>query len=218
MIQLPQTVDQVTNVMMGSTRDILTNAFKAEIKTDDDMNVAIDILATIKEKRKAVEKQRVEMTGPINKSLKIINGKFKEVLEPLDKAEAALKPKILAHQHIAEQKKREEALIERAKVQKEIRDKAAEAQEMGDEETATELMTQASSVYIKPKEAARGGFTGAKTVINRRWVYEVTDINALCKAGYVLENTVEINKQIKSGERKIPGLRIYQKETLSCRS
>jgi len=218
MTQLPQTVDQVTGVMMGSTRDILTNAFKAEIITDDDMNVAVDILATIKEKRKAIEKQRIEMTGPINKSLKVINGKFKEVTDPLDKAEAALKPKILAHQEIAEQKKREEALIERAKVQKEIRDKAAEAQEMGDEDTASELMTQASSVYVKPQEAARGGFTGAKTVINKRWKYEVTDINALCKAGYVLEDTVAINKQIKSGERKIPGLRIYQESSLSCRA
>lgn len=216
---LPQTIDEVTQTIMGSTRSLVESAYGAVVNDEASLSIATDLRSEIKRRLKDADGQRTELVKPLNDHVKTINAKFKTVTQPLEDAENALRPKVTAYQIKVEQEKRDEAERIRKAREEELKAAAEAEAKIGNKDGAERLEAMAESVKAKPEEVGRGGFTGAKSYLVSRWVFEVTDIAALALAGaeYVQPNTVAINSAIKAGAREIPGLVIREEKTAAVR-
>jgi hypothetical protein len=218
-MSLPQTIEEITQTMMGSNAALVDSARNANIATEGDLSVAVDLLSTIKERVKNIEGERTKIVKPINDSVKHINTRFKTISEPLEDAQAGLSKKILAYQRIVEEQKKAEAEKIRLAREAELLAAAQVKEELGNTEGAEKLLNYAMAVKPVVEETGRGGFTGAKSSISMVWTYEVLDIVTLANAdsSLVSENSAAIREKVRAGVREIAGLRIYQKEQLSIR-
>jgi len=213
---LPQKVEEITQVMIGSNRDLIKTAFDAEVNNEGDLTTAVDLLKTIKERCKQYNNERLEIVKPIKDSAKNVDTRFALVINPLKDAENHLKPKILKYQLELEKERNRIAEEERAAREAELKAAADDNAAMGNTERAEELEVMANAVTAKPEESGRGGFTGAKSSIKKRWVFEV-DIFTAIPLEYLVVDTAKINAAIRDGAREISGLKIFQKEEISIR-
>ena len=153
---------------------------------------AYNILKEVNSHLKMIEKKRMAITVPLNQSLREANALFKPLSVPLENVKKIINDKIL------EFKLSEEA---KADAEMERREKIQESHKAKGHKT-TELV---------PVIAETG-----KSTMQKRWTYDMTDIKKV-PAKYLQLNLGVIQKAINVGERKIPGLRIYQKSSLSIR-
>lgn len=144
----------------------------------------------VKAQIKALEDKRKSVTSPLLAVKREIDSWFKPVVSQWQAAEADLKAKMLAHAHKVAEANREAQL---AAVAADSPEEAVEA-----------LQT----ITDKPKAE------GVHTV--KRWRYEVIDLGSVPE-GYLAVDDAEVKAAIKEGIREIPGLRIYQDESLAVR-
>lgn len=215
-----QAVDHTVQTIMGGNKALTTTAFEVVVDDDKSLSLAVDMVSEIKARLKKIEDERKSIVKPINDSVKNINAKFKTVTQPLEDAERALKDKITPYQVKKENERRAAAEAERKRIEAEKLAAAKEAAAMGNAEGAARLEKEASNVVVKAEETGRGGFTGAKTIVTKRWKYEVENLLMLANARpeLIKADDVIINAAIRNGERDIPGLRIYQEESVSVRA
>lgn len=216
---LPQTVEQITAVMMNDNFTLIEAAKGALIQDEQSLSTAVDILSEIKERVKKIENERTTIVKPINDSVSHINSKFKTLTEPLKDAQVGLSNKVISFQREAEAKKRAEAEEARKIREAELLAEAQQKQDLGNIEGAAKLLDIATKIKPVVEEVGRGGFTGAKSVMQKVWTYEVENIGTLANEhpDLVQENSGAIRDKIRAGAREIPGLRIFQKETISIR-
>ncbi|WP_256729676.1 hypothetical protein [Burkholderia pseudomallei] len=158
--------DRPPATLQKTAQDALATAKSYVIDSPEMYQLAADELAQIKTLQKNVEKQRTDITGPMNAALKAVNALFKAPGDWLDQAEQILKRAMLGYQQAEERKRREEqaererqAAAERARVPEEaaaerarserdaaaLRQQAERAQQTGDVEAAARLATQAEA-------------------------------------------------------------------------
>jgi len=173
------------------------------IQSDGDIKVATDDLSIIAKLKKAIEEKRKEYVGPINEHLKAVNDTFKNFAEPLNQADSITRQKILDYRKEQERIRREQERINQ------LRMEAARA-EM---ELKGELTESVKVVEIAPEAPTHyrteSGILGKFMV--RKW--ELVDFN-LVPGEYKMLNEVLIGKLVRSGIKTIPGIRIYEEETL----
>lgn len=149
-----------------SAQDALATAKSYVIDGPEMFEMAAGELQQIKSLQKNVEKQRTDITGPMNAALKAVNALFKAPADWLDQAEATLKRAMLSYQQAEEAKRREAqraaeaaAAAERARIAAEaaaaeamaraeaeaLRKQAEAAEKQGDVEAAARLASQAES-------------------------------------------------------------------------
>lgn len=184
------------------------------VGNEDDVNLASEFLKRIRDTEKKIEKKRLEFTQPLNQSLKAINATFKKLIEPLSGARKILSDKVLMWRKKEEEKARiEEEKRRKAEEEKIRKIREAEIEEAKKEEMIEKVIeTEESKPAIKKPQATIG-----KTQARKVWAFEVIDFSQVPDK-YKMINQVEINADIRAGERKIAGLKIYQKEILSIRS
>ena len=156
-------------------------------------------LKEIKEMEKIVEDKRITFTKPLNESLKNINDTFKKMREPLEQARDLLTRKILAWKRIES----ERVAAEQAAYRK-IQEAEAELCRLQNKPVIKE-----EPIVIAPVVNKIGNMQTVK-----RWTFEVIDFFKVPDE-YKELNTTEVNCAIRAGIREIPGLRIYQEESLS---
>jgi len=171
------------------------------IRADDDAHHASGLLGFIADAKKKLEKQRVFLVQPLNNHVKDINAAFKDWNIPLLEADCLIRRKMLEF-HTLEQKRIE---AERAEA------RVAEAQRIidGEEEAEEEMMLP--DLPSKTVRSERG-----TTSVRKTWVYEVTD-EAQVPREYLIIDEGVITLAIRDGVREIPGIRIYQQESLTVR-
>ncbi|MBU6488280.1 MAG: hypothetical protein KGQ57_10675 [Burkholderiales bacterium] len=152
--------------LQKSAQDALATAKAYVIDSPEMYEMAAGELQQIKTLQKGVEKQRTDITGPMNAALKAVNALFKAPSDWLDQAEAVLKRSMLGYQQAEEAKRREAqriaeaaAAAERARIAaaaaaaeaaaraeaEALRKQAEEAKKQGDVESAARLASQAES-------------------------------------------------------------------------
>lgn len=196
---------------------------------------ATEFLAKAKRAIKLYDEKRLDLTRGLKATVKKIEEIFKAKTNPLDEAISKLSASILKYNQELQQKRLKEAQ-ENAEREKQERIKKAQeeaeaakltASIFGDEEEeeavaeAEQKVEEAKQEIVKVepvKTAAVRTMSGTST-IRKDWTYEVVSLDELAKSrvDLVIENSVAIRQAIRNGEREIPGLRIYQKETLSVR-
>lgn len=152
--------------LQKSAQDALATAKAYVIDSPEMYEMAAGELQQIKTLQKGVEKQRTDITGPMNAALKAVNALFKAPSDWLDQAEAVLKRSMLGYQQAEEARRREAqriaeaaAAAERARIAaaaaaaeaaaraeaEALRKQAEEAKKQGDVESAARLASQAES-------------------------------------------------------------------------
>lgn len=187
---LPQ---REVQVLEENAKPIAAEAQAIEIKTTEDVESASQFLKKISDNLKVIESKRLEFTAPLNQSLKSINDTFKRVKEPLMKAKEEVSSKILTwrraeQERIAKEEQRRQAI-----------QKAHEAQ--GHNVNA-------------PVTMARPENTIGNTQVRKVWTFEITDFSQVPDS-YKGIDRVAVNNAIRAGVREVPGLKIYQEETMA---
>ncbi len=159
------------------------------VKTDEDVVKATEFLVQVKTKIDSLEEERQSYTKPINESLRRLNARFKELTEPLRTAEKAVKEAILSYRA----KREDERLEEQARLQKK------------NGNSAIALMDVLPDIIESKSGESR---------TSKRWVFEIEDEKKIPRE-YLKVDDEKVTDAISKGERKIAGLRIFQKETLS---
>lgn len=170
---------------------ITTKAEKtAFIKTDADVVKATEILVNVKKQLKAYEKERLEYTTPINLTLSKLNARFKDLTVPLKNAEKILKNAIIAYRVIQEEK--------RVKQEEKLQEKNGNSNIVV-EKTLPNIVESKSG----------------ETRVSKRWTFEIEDEKKIPRC-YLILDEIKVNDAILREEvRKIPGLKIFQKENIS---
>ena len=168
------------------------------VDNEDTARNATGLLVFVANAKRKLEEQRVFLVKPLNDHVKNINAKFKEWVQPLDVADRVVRGKMLDFQKL------QEALRAEAQLEQE---RLAEVPE-GFDDLPEDLPVVAPRLIR--------GDTGS-TSMKKTWTFEVTD-EALVPRKYLMLDEGVINLAVRGGERDIPGIRIYQQESLSVRT
>ncbi|MRS02114.1 hypothetical protein EG832_02605 [bacterium] len=166
--------------------------------------------------------KRKELTKPLDDQKKMIMNLEKDLVAELDESKTDLRKRILAFEQ--EQQKI---------IQEQIRQQLEERRKLEEEKRAMERKLEEQAVSfadmddglleefeaMKEKEVALAEAIAApeiKSNITKTWEWELTEIG-LVPRQYLMADRDKIKAAIKSGERNIPGIRIYQEEGLRLR-
>jgi len=177
-------------VLEKQATPLIKKAVDYKIKSVEDVEKASIILKQLSDTIKVIEAKRLEFTKPLNQSLTAINASFKQVKAPLITTKAFLSSRIMKWRRVeSERIEKEEA--RRRKIQ--------EAHEKKGHEV------KAPVIMERPQKSV-GHFRTRKV-----WTFEVVNFTKVPN-DYKEIDRVQVNAAIRLGERKIPGIRIYQKE------
>ncbi len=195
---------QVDKATFSKETEILVKAANALIVDNAETSVfASDKLGLIKIALSNMEKKRLSYTEGLNVSLKAINGDFRELKSPLEQAKTIVDGKI--HKYRQQERERIEAETAKVLVEENKRQKIRDAHEAKGHKV-TENPTLAKPLELSQVDP---------TPVRKDWVWEVADNSYDIPRKYLMLDTVMVNKAVKQGGiREIPGLRIFQKETL----
>jgi len=164
-----------------------------------DVDSASSFLKEIKDMEKIVEDKRLTFTKPLNESLKNINDTFKKMREPLEQARDLLTKKILTWKRT----EAERVAAEQAAWRK-IQEAEAELRRL---QNKPEIIEE--PITIAPVVNKIGNMQTVK-----RWTYAVVDLTQVPDC-YKMLDAVALREAIRTGVREIPGVKIYQEESLS---
>ena len=178
---------------------MVTEAGSYVVNTEEDVEVASAFLRKVKDMQKVVEDKRLTFTKPLNESLKNINSTFKEMKEPLEEALSIVTAKILTW------KRAENIRIEAEQAAyRKIQEAEAELNRLQNKPVVVE-----EPIVIAPVVNRIGNMQTVK-----RWTFEVVDF-AKVPDDLKLINSTAVNSIIRESIRAVPGLKIYQEESLS---
>lgn len=181
--------------------DLLSLIETLNILTQDDYDMMGEVLIEVKKRHNVLEGKKRAATDPLNSSLNEIRSWFNPVQAYYLKCEAILKAKIAGY---------EEA---RAKANQEAVDAVGQAMADGGDEADVDAALAQVNVAEKPKG------------ISTRMVWDFEIINAdLLPRDYLVIDTTKIRKvmQLSAAHdgtpEPIPGVRFFQKTTVSART
>ena len=165
------------------------------IVSNDDMDLANGLLRGAKDKIRALEAKRTNVTGPLNKALRELNSWFKPVIESYHQAEVILKSKI-SDALRATQAAQDEAL-------------ARVAAAGGAEDADVLAVAHGGSLIEQPDNIS------VRTV----WKFEIVDAN-LVPREFCCPDTQKIGALVADtcGAAVIPGVRAYSEDVVISRS
>jgi len=189
-----------------------------EIKCDEDLNMAVDILKKIKSRKKWLEEDRKKIVDPINHSLKLINSKYKPAKDFLDFLAKKLDQGKIAP--YAVEKMRLERIERDKQIQAEFDQKAKEAEALrqASEDQSSEIIeemavvAEAEALKVADKVAEVSTQTRTADTVNSirsRWVCEVNNAD-LVPREFCQPNQVQLNQAVKNGVREIAGCTIKE--------
>lgn len=186
------------------------------VKSQEDLSHATDVVKMIKTRHKEIDAERTGLVKPLNDTVDKINSRFKTILAPLKTAEDGMKAKMLSFQQ------------EQARIAADAR-RVAEEQARRAAEKAAKLAAESDRAPIpvmevalpEPSAASKtsyGSYGGVSTV-KRTWAWELLDIAALAAArpDLLQVDAMKVNAEIRGKGGDIPGLRVYEKETIAIR-
>lgn len=206
-----------------------------KITNQETLLEATEFLAKAKRAIKLYNEKRLDLTRGLKSTVKKIEEIFKAKTNPLDDAISKLSQSILDYNREAEKQRlkeaQEKAEQERLARIKEAEEKAESARlsasifgDDDEEEVVAEAEQKVEEVKqevvkVEPVKMAPVRTMSGTSSIRKDWTFEVISLDELAKnrSDLVIENSVAIRQAIRNGEREIPGLRIFQKETLSVR-
>ncbi len=213
---LPEPTAEIATVA-SNTSTLVTLADSLVVASSAEMANGTDLLAQIKALLKRSEAARDVLVRPLNEHVRMINAQFKTVTEPLAGAERTIKAKMLAFAVEQERRAHEEAQRLHREAQERALAEIVNLDEAG--ETVAAEVALSFAVAAKPDEVraeATTTLSGNTASVRKVWDFELTDIAKVPK-GFLALDEAKVREAIRGGVRDIPGIRIYQKESLAIR-
>jgi hypothetical protein len=195
----PETIDVVKWNGYAIQAKMLSNTIAVD--SDSTSIEAIDSLKTINTFLNEVENARKQNLAPFSEMVSRINDTFRPIKASLEDAADLLKLKILKFQEAKEQKRLE---FEQQQIDRYERELA----------NANGAPVAIPTLTL-PAENTTAGNIGAVTQ-RSVWKWEVEDLS-LVPREYLKVDEKLLNEKIRSGVRKIPGIRVFQEKTLAVR-
>jgi hypothetical protein len=184
-----------------------TQAFKIDSELTNQNAVAF--LGQLKSVGKDLEKKRDQIIDEPAQFVKAVRGLVKAFTDKLDTAEKSLKEKVLSYQKVLELKRQEQEALARKETEKLQKKLDAEVKKKGLE--AVEL-----PIPIIPKVPPVTRTETGSAFTRKFWTFKLIDAN-LVPRKYLVPSDTKIRDAIKGGIRDIPGLEIYEEESLTVR-
>lgn len=181
------------------------------IQKKEDLELATNDLAIIKNLREALEDKKKDYVGPIRDHLDAVNEAFKQLLAPFVEADQITRDKVKEYR-IEQQKKADEAAaIEAEKLNLARR----EAEYSGTGEISVELGTVEAPPPVPKTVRTDVGTSGGRV----QWKWRMVDF-ALVPDEYKILNHSLLTSFARStkGQREIPGIEIYPDTVVTVRS
>lgn len=179
------------------------------IDNQDSADRANEILGLTSDVRKEIEEHRKSATRERREEVTVTDKAFKEILNPIQAVEQALKKSLIQFNREEEERVAEE--------QAKLEEETATQQEKEDEKAAEEDREpeEISAPELAPAPTTRRGSTGTSTPRKER-KYCIVDFTKL-PDDYKLPNKGELHRATKSGIDKIPGVEFYYEDNLAVR-
>ncbi len=187
------------------------------ITTVEDVKLATDDLGLIANLKKAIDEKRTSHVKPFNDHVKEVNGIYKLLSDPLDRADKINRQKVMNYRAEQERKRWEAEEINRLKEEAAVREAVLTgmvATESGVVDPATgELVSPIEKIVVPDAPAAHvhGMAASMGTQMVRKW--EVVN-QALVPEEYKIVDAVRIGKVVRAGIGSISGIRIWEEPTL----
>jgi hypothetical protein len=208
---------QITNEqqIVSTVSQLCEAASSVVILSREDLSEATDLVKLVKTRAKEIEEERTRLVKPFNDGVKQINARFKQMLEPLDSAERDIKAKMLTFQ---QDENRKSELARQAAERKAAEEAARVAEENKGPPEAAVTAAVIPLLAPSPPKTTYGQF-GATSTVKKVWAYELLDIAALAAArpDLVMVDAGRVNAEIRGKGGEIPGLRVFEKETIAIR-
>lgn len=200
-------------------RVYLNKMNEARIENEADKENAVIMLKEISDYKKAIKKQEDELSSDAKKELAEIKAMFNEPKSFLNDAEEIVRGKI--NHFLNEQKARmeAEALAIKQKAEDEALKQAEELEAL--KSGAGEYDAVTRKAMIEAIEAKQNKLidatakqpeinqSSANSVVRKVWAFRLTDLSKV-PLHYLQLNETAVRNAIKSGERNIAGLEIFQ--------
>lgn len=191
----------------------------AKIENEADKENAVIMLKEISDYKKAIKKQEDELSSDAKKELAEIKAMFSEPKSFLNDAEEIVRGKI--NHFLNEQKARmeAEALAIKQKAEDEALKQAEELEALKSGAGEYDAVTRKAMIEaIEAKQnklidatakQAEINQSSANSVVRKVWAFRLTDLSKV-PLQYIQLNETAVRNAIKSGERNIAGLEIFQ--------
>ena len=200
-------------------RVYLNKMNEARIENEADKENAVIMLKEISDYKKAIKKQEDELSSDAKKELAEIKAMFNEPKSFLNDAEEIVRGKI--NHFLNEQRARieAEALAIKQKAEDEALKQAEELEAL--KSGAGEYDAVTRKAMIEAIEAKQNKLidatakqpeinqSSANSVVRKVWAFRLTDLSKV-PLQYLQLNETAVRNAIKSGERNIAGLEIFQ--------
>jgi len=174
--------------LQTEANDLYSSLITLVIHSDEDLAFAAERYNDLKSFGNGIEDTRTKLVKPLNNHVKYINGEFHKVTDKLKELEEIIKQRMIEY--------RKEQAAKLGEEQKKIE------QSLAGSPFALSLAKEAPLAQPKTVE----GVT-FKTV----WGFELADFSLVPDQYKALDSSA-IRAAIGSGERQIPGIRIYSEE------
>lgn len=195
--------DQVKDIEQD-TSYALTQSRSLAILDEPTLIKATDILSVIKSVLNKCEERRKFFVKPLNDHVSRINLFFKNFTQPLETEESNLKTKVIQYRQIVEAKR----LEEEKRIQKEHAKLSKKLEARGEDPLPVPILA--------PQKQTIFSDSGALTA-KKIWTFDVLNLDRVPRQYLILDDK-KINAVIRGGVREIPGLKIYQKETIAVKA
>ena len=214
---------------LSSEADIVQRRLGALVlRTQEDASRCNDDLGDLKKILIQIEDTRTEQVQPLNEQVGAINGAWRPIRTKLEEIEKAAKRKLGAFlQAERERVAREQAEARRRQeeAQRKEQEALARAEAAKNSKAREKAMAQANAASqalmearaAEPMAAPTGLKTDLATTSTRmRWAFQVADA-AKVPREFLCVDEKKIRAAVAQGAREIPGISIYEEETLATR-
>lgn len=214
-----QDIQQIVQPIEIKARIYLNKVNDAKIENEADKENAIIFLKEITEYKKAIKKQKEELSADAKKELAEIKEKFNEPENFVAEAEEIVRAKINHFLNEQKAKIEAEALALKQKAEDEALKQAEELEALKSGAGEYDAVTRKAMIEaIEAKQNKIIEATALKPVINQSssnsvvrniWNFKVVDLSKV-PVEFLQINSVAVRDAIKSGVREINGIEIYQ--------
>jgi len=200
-----QELTEEVQLLTDEQQPLIALAENIVVENSEQNDIAVERSGDLKNALKRIEEKRLSFTQPINESLKNINKMFKELGAPLAIAVGSIDRAI--HKYRAKQRERIVEETRKIQAEEDRRNKLRAAHEAkGHKTTAPVELLKPAPIEVTDT-----------TPIRKDWKWEIIDPNLVTRE-YLQVDQGLVTKAVKAGMRSIPGIRIFEKETIINRN
>lgn len=214
-VQTAETEREVTLRTKGDA--MIDQAERAVIDGPEAAEKGADLAKWFRVLYKKIDEERTTLVKPLNDHVKMINGRFKGVLDRLEKGQAIIDRKLLDWKRAEEEKARKEAEEAKKRAEEEALARAIELEQAGKLSDAEAVVKEAETAVVPVAKVGtvRGNY-GSAASTRKIWKFVVEDLSKV-PTEYLEVKSPAVNAAIRNGVRAIPGLRIFEEESLTVR-